>query len=212
MEWNKHQIWLIQLSDYSQFYRLLWWCKWTQYFWQMSKCNVCQWELDLPPAVGRGLDCSAEHKSNRLVTAMKYQVLPPLPSTRDLWHYEVTAAINLSTSLTRLLPALSCPPASVSGLKQLCDRGGGRWGSCPLSSWLKQIGGRAICEMHGWNITLFSLGDKFQEASCHFYALRKKFHIQTFSKFAGEENVTMPESFIFTILIYYVICLKNRKN
>lgn len=133
-------IWLLPFI--KTLYRLLWWCKWAQYFRQMSKCNVCQWELDSPPAVGIGLDCSAEHKSNRLVTAMKYQVLPPLPSPRDLWHYEVTATINLSASLTRLLPALSCPPASVNGLKQLCDGRGGRTGRCLCSSWLKRIGGQ----------------------------------------------------------------------
>lgn len=133
-------IWLLPVIQ--TLYRPLWRCKRTQWFRQMSKCNVCQRELDSPPAAGRGLDCSADHKSNRLVTAMKYQVLPPLPSPRDLWHYEVTAAINLSAGPTRLLPALSCPPASVNGLEQLCDGRGGRSGCCLLSSWLKRIGGQ----------------------------------------------------------------------
>lgn len=120
----------------------------------MSKCNICEWELDSPPAVGRGLDCSAEHKFNRPFTAMKYQVLPPVPSPRDLWHYKVMVAINLSASPTRLLPALSCPPASVNGLKQLCDGQGGRSGCCLLSSWLKRIGGQLryswCVKVDGW--------------------------------------------------------------
>lgn len=174
-------IWLLPVIE--TLYRLLWWCKWTQHSRQMSKCNVCQWELDLPPAVGRGLDCSAEHKSNRPATAMKYQVLPPLPSPRDLWHYEVTVAINLSESPTRLLPALSCSPASVNGLKQLCDRRGRRSGCCLLSAWLKQIGGqlryswcvkvdgRFVKSMGGiWHCPVWVMNSRKHPAI--FYALR----------------------------------------
>lgn len=51
------------------------------------------------------------------------------------------------------------------------------------STWTQLMfgGGWMFREMHRWNMTLSGLGAKFRKASCYFYALRQKIHIQTVS-------------------------------
>lgn len=176
MEWHKHQIWLIQLSDYSQLYRL-----YIDFYDDVNgpsdsdKCQrvtyvseswICLLPLEEVWIVQQIINLTGWSLRWNIRCCL-HSPHPVICGDKSVSGPDsFTACTFLPTGISQWAGAAVWRTRRTIGLLPLVFMAETNRRSTSIQ--LMREGGRAICEMHGWNMTLSGPGNEFREASCHF--------------------------------------------